>query len=193
MKIVTIAFSTVIVLSLALAACAAPPLEEMQKAQNAVMRAESDADTVAYAGNTLVRARDALTRMQGEADAKRYDAAKNFAAEATSYAEQAISDGRAGAARAMDDAANLINSLAGPLADTAGALNAARSVDGIQLDFNSLSRDLSTAQSTYDDAWQSFNADDYRGAIDKGETVRSMLSDINARITDAAIVTSRKQ
>ena len=184
---------SVVFLALAFAACSAPPVEDMQKAQDAVIRAESDADAVAYAGNSIVRARDALTRMQNEAEAKRYDAAKNYAAEAISNAEQAISDGRAGASRAMDDAANLINSLSGPLAETAGALNAARSVEGIQLDFNSLARDLSTAQSTYDEAWQSFNADNYRDAIDKGQAVRSMLADINARITDAAIVTSRKQ
>ncbi|MCL2127825.1 MAG: DUF4398 domain-containing protein [Treponema sp.] len=182
-----------VVFFLGLVACAAPPVEDMQKAQDAVMQAESDADAVAYAGNSIIRARDALTRMQDEAEAKRYDAAKNYAAEAISYAEQAIADGRAGASRAMDEAANLINSLAGPLTETAGALNTARSVEGIQLDFDSLASDLSSAQSTYDEAWQSFNADNYRDAIDKGQAIRSMLADINARITDAAIVTSRKQ
>ena len=188
-----IIITILVVIILALAACAAPPVEDMQKAQDAVMRAESDADAVAYAGSSIVRARDALTRMQDEAEAKRYDAAKNFAVEAVSYAEQAIADGRTGVARAMDEAANLINSLAGPLAETAGALNAVRSVEGIQLDFDSLVRDLSTAQNTYDEAWQSFNADNYRDTIEKGQAVRSMLADINARITDAAIVTSRKQ
>ena len=193
MKKIFITFSVVFIIGMTFASCSTPPTEEMQRAQDAVIRAESDADAVVHSGNTLVRARDALDRMHSEAEAKRYDAAKNYDAEAISDAEKAIADGKTGAARASDEAANLINSLAGPLAETAAALNAARSVEGIQLDFDSLSRDMSLAQSTYDEAWQSFNADNYRDAIEKGQAVRSMLSDINAKITDAAIVTSRKQ
>jgi len=193
MKNMIITFVVLFVLGLALSACATPPTEEMNKAQDAVIRAESDADAVAYAGNTLVRARDALTRMQSEADAKRYDEAKNYAAEAVSFAERAIADGKAGAARAMDEAANLISGLSDPLEETSSALDAAREVQDIQLDFDSVSQEMNLAQQTYDDALQSFQNDDYKDAIDKGQTVRSLLSDVNSELSQAAQATSRKQ
>jgi hypothetical protein len=100
----------------ALSSCVTPPLEEMNKAQDAVIRAENDVDAVTYASDTIVRAREALTKMQSEANAKRYDAAKNLAAEAINLAERAITEGKAGLAQARDEATNLISSLKGPLA-----------------------------------------------------------------------------
>ena len=174
-------------------ACSTPPKEEMEKAHDAVTRAENDADAVTYASNTLVRARDALTRMQNEADAKRYDSAKTYAAEAVNSAERAISEGKAGAARAKQEAENLVNSLPGSLAETANALNAAWNAEKVQLDFAALTVDLEQARRTYDDARVSLQASNYRGAISQGQNVRSILSDINTRITEAAQVLSRKQ
>ena len=182
-----------VILALILAACATPPTEDMNKAQDAVTRAENDADAVAYAPNTLVRARDALTKMQSEADAKRYDSAKSYAADAISNAEKAISDGQAGAARARDEAATLVNGLAVPLEETTNALNTARAADNINLDYDTLSGDLDTAHQTYNDAQQSLGADNYPDAIAKGQNVRSMLSDINSSINGAALAASRKQ
>ena len=182
-----------VVLALILAACATPPTEDMNRAQDAVTRAENDADAVAYAPNSLIRARDALTRMQSEADAKRYDSAKSYASEAISNAETAIADGQAGAARAREEAANLVNGLSVPLAETTNALNTAREADDINLDYNALSGDLDTAHRTYDDAQQSLGANDYPDAIAKGQNVRSILTDINSSINNAAQAASRKQ
>ena len=182
----------IIIFSLILAACSLPPTEEMNRALDAVTRAENDANAVAYAPNALIRAREALTRMQSEADAKRYDAAKNHAFEAISNAERAIADGKTGLARARDEAMSLINSLSGPLAETAGAINAARQVQNIQLDLDALSRDMGFARRTYDDARQSFQDDNYMDAIARAQAVRSILSGINARINEAAQATTRK-
>ena len=193
MKKLKTIFPAIFILALILAACAMPPTEEMNRAQDAVIRAENDADTVNYAGNTLNRARDALTRMQSEADSKRYDAAKNYAAEAVSAAERALSEGKTGAARAKDEAWLLVNSLQGPLTETSAALNAARQVPNLILDFDTLSGDLDTAYRTHDEAQQSLAADNYRDAVTKAQNVRSLLSDINVRITEAAVETSRKQ
>ena len=77
----------------------------MENAEAALVRAENDPDAAAYAGNTLLRARDALASMRAEAEAKRYDAAKTYAAEAVNAAEKAVNDGRAAAARAGEEAA----------------------------------------------------------------------------------------
>ena len=176
-----------------LAGCATPPTEEMNNARDAVTRAENDANAVTYAANTLVRARDALSRMQSEADAKRYDAAKNFANEAISAAEKAIEDGRYASIRAREEAANLVNSLAAPLAETATAVNAAGEVDNINLDLDALSRDMNQAQRTYNDARQSLASENYPDTVSKCYSVRSLLADINGKLTQAVQSAARKK
>ena len=182
-----------VVLIMILAACATPPTEEMNRAKDAVTRAESDANAVAYAPTALTLARDALTRMQNESDAKRYEAAKNFAEEAIRNAERAIAEGRSGAGRAKEEAESLINSLPPQLAETSNSLNAAKEVQGIQLDFAVLQADLESAYRTYDDARQSLQVQNYTDAIMHGQTVRSVLAGINGRLTGGAVVASRKQ
>ena len=183
----------ILLMGLVLVACATPPTDEMSKASDAVTRAENDADAVTYAGSTLVRARDALTRMQSEADAKRYDSAKNYAAEAISNAEKAIADGKTGAARAKEEAANLINSLSGPLAETSYALSAAQEADEVKVDVDALTEDMDSARKTYDDAQQDLAADNYEEAVTNGQNVRSLLADINTKLTEATQEASRKQ
>ena len=174
-------------------ACATPPVEEMNRAQNAVTRAENDPDAVAYAGGAIIRARDALEKMQSEADAKRYDEAKEYAAAATRNAEQAITDGKIGAELARNQALSLINSLGEPLAETADAISTAREVPNITVDFDTLSQDLDAAYSTYDDAWQNFQDENYQDAIDESQNVRSTISSINTILSEAAQDTSRKK
>ena len=176
-----------------LAACSKPPTEEMNKAQDAVTRAENDADAVSYAPSVLVRARTALASMKSEADIKRYDSAKDFAAEAITLAEKAIADGKTGAERTRNEATNLINGLQGSLAETENALNAARQVQNIRADFDELSLDLDTARRDHDDARQSLQAKNYQDAIARGQNARSLLGSINSRITEAAQAVSRKQ
>ena len=176
-----------------LAACSSPPTEEINMANDAITRAENDANAVTYAPNILLRARDFLTRMETEVNAKRYDAAKNFAAEAISNAERAISEGNAAAERAKEEAANLINSLAAPLNETSNAVVAANDIEGIDLDFDTLQDILDSTQQTYNDARENLTANNFQDAIADGQTVRSSLSDINTQLTEAAQATSRKQ
>lgn len=186
-------FAVIFIAALILAACATPPTEEMNNANDAVTRAENDADAVTYAGNTLVRARDALTRMQAEADAKRYDAAKNFAAEAISLADKAIADGKTGAARAREEAANLVNSTGGSITETAAALDAARQVENIQVDFDGIDAEMDSIRGTYDEARQNLENNSYPEAVSKCQNIRSALTGINTRLSEAAQATNRKQ
>ena len=172
-------------------ACSMPPTEEMNKAVDAVIRAENDADAVAFAPNTLIRARDTLVRMQSEADAKRYDEAKSFAAEAIALAERAISDGKTGAGMAKNEAADIINSVSGLLGETKSAFNTAKAAGDLDLDFDSLLTDMSFAQIDYDEAVQDFEAGNFKDAIDGSQIVRSQLSDINTRINNAAYIVVR--
>jgi hypothetical protein len=165
----------------------------MNNAAAAVTRAENDADAVTYAGNVLVRARDTLTRMQIEADAKRYDAARALAAEAISAADKAIADGRAGAERARSEASNLVSGLRAPLAETESAINAAREVKNIKLDFDALGRDFEGARNAAGEAERALLAANYQNAREKALAVRSTLGDINMQISDATRAASRKQ
>ena len=192
MKKIGIILAAILVFGL-MSACSTPPREEMEKAHDAVIRAENDADAVIYASNVLVRARDSLARMQNEADAKRYDAAKAHAAEAVSQAERAIAEGKMGAARAKSDAENLISSLSGPLAETASSLDAAWKTEKVQLDFASLTADMEAARRTYNDAQQNLNNERYRDAISQGQTVRSLLAGINSNLTQGVQAVARKQ
>ena len=193
MKKIINTLNMVFIIALAVSACASPPTEEMQKAQDAVTRAESDADAVTYAGNSIIRARDALTRMQSEADSKRYDSAKEFANEAIKNAEKAISDGKSVKERSKTEAATLIESLQTLFAETSNAVNNAKSVPNILLDFGAIARDMDDARETLEDIRQSFQAGNNLDVIAKGQAVRALLSEINARINGAAIATSRKQ
>ena len=174
-------------------ACSTPPNEEMERAYDAVTRAENDADAVTYASNTIVRARDALSRMQNEADAKHYDAAKTYAADALTQAERSIAEGKNAAVRAKSEAENLINSLASPLTETASSLDAAWRTKKLELDFDSLTADMESAHRTYSDARQSLQNSRYQEAINQGQTVRSLLSGINAALTEGVQAVSRKQ
>ena len=182
-----------IVFVLILASCATPPTEEMNRAREAVTRAENNADARAHAPEALIMAREALSRMQTEADAKRYDAAKNFAAQAIDHAERAIADGRIASERGRAEAVALIDSLSSQLAETSSSLNNAKEVQGIQLDFNELSKDMDSAYGTYNDARQSIQANNYTDAIMQGQTVRSILASVNSRLTGGAVEASRKQ
>jgi len=193
MKKIYIAISAVLIAGMVLTACSTPPTEEMQRARDAVIRAESDPDAVANAGNSLIRAREALTMMENEANAKRYESAKEYAAEAISFAERAIAEGKSALTRSRDEAENLLFSLSAPLAETTSSLNAARQVQNIILDFEALTQDLDLARRTLDDAWQSIEQNNIEDAINKGQSVRSLLAGINADISNAAQATSRKQ
>ena len=189
MKKVTVTLLVFFIFGLVFIACATPPQEDMDKALDAVFRAESDPDAVAYAPLLLTRARDALTRMQSEADAKNYDEAKRFAAEAINNAERAISDGRVAAARAKEEADRLLTVIPDTLEETSNIVNGANGLPGLE----ELSGEVDLARETFDNAQQHFEEENYIDAISTAETVRSLLSDVNERINGAAQDVSRKK
>jgi hypothetical protein len=165
----------------------------MNRAIDAVTRAENDADAVLYADGALNRARSALEQMRTEADSKRYESAKNYAAEAIAAAEKAISDGKAGAVRAREEAAALLGAIKPEIDDTESAINAAKQVRNIRLDFSALDGDLARAKTAYTGAENSFNAGRY-GDVSPGiQPIRPLLNGIRAKITEAAAALSRKK
>jgi hypothetical protein len=173
--------------------CAKPPTEEMENATTTVTRAENDPDAITYAASTLARARDAISRMRSEAEAKRYDAAKNYAAEAISAAEKAIADGRAAATRTREEAATLLTQVKTSLTETGTSLENAKGVKNIDLDFQSLDQDYDSAQRTTAQAEVSLAGNNYQDSIDKSRTARGILSVINTKVSGAAVSVSRKK
>ena len=176
----------VLILLLVFSGCEKPPTEEMELAQEMVARAENNADAVNFAGLTLTRARGALNNMQIEADAKRYEAARTYAAEAVALAERAIEEGMVGAILAREEAAALNYSLLTLFEETASAINAAAADGSLDLNVNALSAELDSARQIYNEARQDLLDDNLRDAIAKNQAVRSTLSGINGRITNAA-------
>ena len=182
----------ILVLSLTGISCAKPPRTEMNNAIEAVARAENDPDAVLYAGNTLIRAKDALTRMQTEADAKRYDAAKTYAAEAVAAADKAIADGRAGVIRARDEAAALVAGLRPAIEETDRGIRSAASA-GLNLDFRAINMDFEVVQQNAAQAEASLAINQYQDALETGRSAQSGLHDINQRLSDAVMAVSRKK
>jgi hypothetical protein len=172
------------------AGCAKPPVEEMDAALSAVTRAENDPDAAAYAGNTLIRARDALASMRTAAEAKQYDSARTYAAEAVNAAEKAVTDGRAAAERAREEVAALTALLPEAFAETDRAVKAA---EGKNIDLAAISRDLEAARRMMDQAVVAEAGGNYREALEKGQAARSALGDIRAKLSAAAMAVSRKK
>jgi hypothetical protein len=186
-----------VMLTLALTAfmsgCAKPPTEEMEAAEAALVRAENDPDAVAYGSPSIARARDALSNMRSEAAAKRYDSAKTYAQDAIAAAERAIADGRTGAQRARDEASAALNGALNSLGETQRNIDAAKGVQGIQLDFDSIDGDYASARNQTDQAQSSLTAANYRDSLEKSQSARSLLGNINTRISQASIATSQKK
>ncbi|MDR2020898.1 MAG: DUF4398 domain-containing protein [Treponema sp.] len=185
-------FWIVMTVMLSLGGCAKAPVEEMDNAAAAVTRAENDPDAAAYAEGALIQARNALANMQNEAAEKRYDAARAYAAEAVRAAEKAVSDGKAGAARAREEAAALLALLPGAIAETEQTLMAAKGKN-LDLDLETLEADMEYVRRTADQAAVAAAADRNKDALELGQAARSTLSQISARISEAAVLVSRKK
>jgi hypothetical protein len=171
--------------------CAKPPADEMAAATEALIRAENDPDAVVFGETSLNRARDAVFRMKQEANAKRYDAAKSYAAEAVSAAEKAISDGQAAARRAREEAAALVSSIKDSFTETEGLLSNAKQ-NGLTLDYEALDRDMKDVRGAAEQA-EAAAAANPREAIDKGQAARAALSDIRGRISQGVRAISSKK
>jgi hypothetical protein len=176
-----------------MAGCAKPPTEEMDAARDALTRAENNANAVNYAEGTLRRARSALETMYQEAEAKRYDSAKTYAAEALAAAERAVSEGQAAAVKAADDASNLIVSAKTEIQAAEQALDAARQRGLGNVNFGALDDSVAEAWKTVEAAEMSLAQGEVRDAGSKAEAARSSAARISLALAEGARAASRKQ
>ncbi|MDR2921945.1 MAG: hypothetical protein LBU85_01230 [Treponema sp.] len=193
MKLIQNLLICVLLVSLAvMTGCTKPPTEEINEAEEAVARAENDPDAVNYAGNLVERAKDSLALMYEEVDAKRYDAAINYAADATATAERAINEGRAAALRARDEASTVISGLKSQILETERGINNAKAAE-LPLDFASIDNEFNTTQRTFDQAQFALSGNRYQEAIFLGKNVRAGLAGINQKLGRTAMSVSRKK
>jgi hypothetical protein len=192
-KKLPLALASALMLAALISGCAKPPTAEMESAEAALARAENDPDAVAYGNASIIRARDAIANMRSESAAKRYDSAKTYAQEAINAAERAIADGKTGAQRAREEASLALNGVRTGLGETQRNIDAAKAVAGIQLDFRAIDGDYASARTQADQAQSALNAADYPGSLERSQSARSLLGDINATISQASIATSRKK
>ncbi|MDR3130428.1 MAG: hypothetical protein LBU18_02675 [Treponema sp.] len=182
---------TVLGLILSLAGCEKAPVEEMAAATEALIRAENDPDAVSFGETSLNRARDSAFRMRMSANSKRYEDAIALAAETISAAEKAISDGRAAAQRARDEAAGLIASVKESFTEINGLISSAGQ-RGLKLDYLALDKDMEDVRSAIEQA-EADAVSRPKEAIDKAQSARAALSDIRSRISQGAREVSSKK
>ncbi len=176
-----------------LGSCAKAPTAEMNTAAAAVAKAEGDSDTVEYAPDSLKRAKDSLSRMQAESAAKKYEAAKTLALEAVQAAEKAMADGKAGKARAKEEATSLLASVKAALLEAESALVSAKAVRGIVFDFTAAAQDMQSAQRSVATMETDLANENFKIALEKGQNARSLLGSLQNRIAEAVRAASRKK
>jgi hypothetical protein len=192
MKMKKILFFSLLIVSV-FAACAKPPTEEMEKAAAAVAQAENDPDAKAYAASSIARARESLNTMRTEAEQKHYDQAKQLAADTVALAEKAIADGKTALARIRDEASTAINTMNNAITETQTTIENARTAKQRGVNFEEIDGDFSAAKTSADQARLANTQQRYREAIDGSGNVRSQLSNITAKIAQAAQAQNRKK
>jgi hypothetical protein len=190
--IIGIGVAVVIAASLLITACAKPPTEEMEAARTAVTRAENDPDVAIYAVSTLARAREALSNMEAEAAAKRYDTARSYANEAASGAEKAINDARTAANRAKDDSANALNALRNAVTETDSTIAQGKK-NKLALNWNQIDSDYQNAQAIAGEAENAAATNRYRDVVERANAARTALSAITSQISGASLAVTRKK
>ena len=179
--------------AMAVVSCAKPPVAEMEAANQAMTRAESNADARDYAPESLSKARDLIARMKADADEKRYDEAKALAAEAAQAADKAIQDGASAKAKAKSDSSALVATVKSTLAEIQASFAAARKVRRIQLDIAGIDKGIKESAAAVAAAESDVAKGDYKAASTKAQGARSSLAGIQKLISDAVQAASRKK
>lgn len=192
MKLLIAALS-VAALVVTLGSCAKPPKAEADAAKAAVVRAESDADVLVYAPESLGRAKDSLAKMQKEFDAKKYDAAKALAQETIQMAEKAITDAKANKDRARSSASSTLTAVKTALGEAEKALAAAKKTRGVKFDFKAAAEELDAIKKSVASADADFNSGTFKTALEKAESAQSKIRDLTNKIADAVRAVGKKK
>lgn len=176
-----------------LLACAKAPTSEMAAASAAVEKASSTSDTVEYAPSSLAKAKDLLSRMNTEAEEKRYDAAKLLAAQAEEAAEQAIIDGTNSKLKAKSDAELAISNTKKAISALKELFASAKTSKIKNLNTKEYEKLLLSAETGITEADNDFNRTSYKSALAKANTANTITADAQKLLSDAVKDSSKKK
>lgn len=188
---VLIVLITIAIISIA--ACAQPPEEEMAAARQAVGEAAGDPDVRQYAPRTLDEAKRLLSEMETASENRQYDSARSLAGEARSAAERAVQDAAGAKSSARNRAETAVAGAITALEEARDALNNARGVSGIRLDFQTVRGDLETQAREITAAESAIQNEQFSDAESRADNVRSSIADVVRRISSAVRAASGKK
>ena len=180
-------------LILGLFACAKPPQAEIDAAKAAVAKAAANSDVVTYAPESLARAQDALSRMQTELTAKKYDKVKTLALEASAAAEKAITDAVANKAKVKADAEALIAAMKKAIPEAEKTIAAAKRIPRTGLDFAALAKALAGAKTSLAAAEADQANGNFMAAWNKATAVQTALADGEKTVADAVQAATKRK
>ena len=180
-------------LILGLFACAKPPQAEIDAAKAAVAKAAANSDVVTYAPELLARAQDALSRMQAELTAKKYDKVKTLALEASAAAEKAITEAVANKEKVKADAAALIAAMKRAIPEAEKTIAAAKRIPRTGLDFAALARAIASARSSLTAAEADQANGNFMAAFNKASAVQTALADGERTVATAVQAATKRK
>ena len=180
-------------LILGLFACAKPPQAEIDAAKAAVAKAAANSDVVTYAPELLARAQDALSRMQAELTAKKYDKVKTLALEASAAAEKAITEAVANKEKVKADAAALIAAMKKAIPEAEKTIAAAKRIPRTGLDFAALARAIAGARSSLTAAEADQANGNFMAALNKASAVQTALADGERTVATAVQAATKRK
>ena len=192
MKYLKVLIPVVLVL-LALGACAKPPQADIDAARAAVASAAKNDDVMAYAPDTLKSAQDKLAQMETELGAKHYDKVKTLALDAQATAGSASNDAAKNKEKAQADASTLVDAMKKALPDAEAKIATAKRVRGIKLDFKALGQQLTDAKAAVADAEKDLVAGSFASALQKATAIQAQLNDAEKVASDAVQAASTKK
>ena len=182
-----------VIFVIALAACAKPPKAEMDAAETAVANLENSADVVAYAPDSLQRARSLIDQMRTESKNRHYDKAKALATEATAAADAAVAEAQTNKEKAKSQAEELIAAVKKAIPETQKLLASAARVARAGIDKTARTAEIEGARKALAEAEAALAKGDYLVAVEKAGAAQKTLADMDSAISSAVQAATRKK
>ncbi len=184
-----------------LVGCAKPPQAEIDAAKNALSTAAASEDVKTYAPESLSSAREAASALEAEvtiqdekfALTRKYDRAKQLAADAQAAAQRAVADAQAAKERARNEASQLIADVRQAVADVKGMLDSMPKGKGTAADIAAIRSDVDGAESALTMADSTFAEGDFLDAKAQAEAVMATAQRTRADIEQAIEMSKSKR
>jgi len=154
---------------------------------------ENSADVVAYAPDSLQRARSLIDQMRTESKNRHYDKAKALATEATAAADAAVAEAQTNKEKAKSQAEELIAAVKKAIPETQKLLASAARVARAGIDKTARTAEIEGAKKALADAEAALAKGDYLVAVEKAGAAQKTLADMDSAISSAVQAATRKK